>query len=138
MAVTRGLLRGQTSPPSCILTGFAGQAACLRGHRDRGLSATWSPWHRGTRETLTNPEGMVFLTARVLLPLSPGKQTRQVEGKLRRAEVSGRFPHRTAPSLESRYFRKLKSPGLGKCDILHPVPPFPLAARFLVSGFDTL
>ena len=112
VAVTRGLLRGQTSPPSPAFW-LALQIGCMPQRApDGGLSAVWSPWHRGTRgRRLPTPGGWVFSDGHVTPPASSWrKQTRQVEGKLHRAEVSGRFPHSTAPLPfgDPRCFRKLE------------------------------
>lgn len=104
VAVTRGLLRGQTGPPSPAFR-LTLEIGCMP-HRapDRGLSSAQTPWHRGTLaqryqwEMFANPQGPAFSDSHVtLLVSSRRKETRQVKGKIHRAAVSGRFLHSRAP-----------------------------------------
>ena len=76
----------------------------------------------------------MFSDGRVTPPTSSWrKQTRQVEGKLHRAEVSGRFPQSTAPLPfgDPRCFRKLEK-ALASCGRHStPLPLLPSGCQIL-------
>lgn len=82
----------------CILTSFVDRLRASEGTGQRLVFRTDPLAQRGQRETFTNPEGWGFSDSHVTPPISSWRdKTRQVEGKIHRAEVSGWFLHSRAP-----------------------------------------
>lgn len=102
----------QASLP-CILTSFVDRLRASEGTGQRLVFRMDPLAQRYQRETFTNPEGWGFSDSHVTPPISSWRdETRQVEGKIHRAEVPGWFLHSgeppTPPSETLRAKRKLE------------------------------